>query len=69
MAEQIYYIETQDVAIWDGRNWIHYYGGGNNAFVVQDMTGDHPYIILPDKEEEDYYTGGEIKGDIAREGG
>ncbi len=65
---QIVYLEPGDEVQWNGKDFLYFYEG-RFGFTVQDITGDHPYIELPDPKEEDYYAGGELKGDMAREDG
>lgn len=64
------FLQPCDQVEWDGHNFFFYPDEmDGRAFVVHGADGHNPYIILPDPEEEDYYAGGELKGDIEREGG
>ena len=63
---QIVYLDSGDEVQWNGKDFIYFYEG-RYGFTVQDITSDHPYIELPDPKEEDYYTKGDIQGDLQRE--
>lgn len=69
MPEVQVYLQPCDQVEWDGKNFIFYPDGGTRAYPVQNINSEHPYVILPDPKEEDYYEGGELKGDIERESG